>query len=250
LEDSFTFDFSFDVTGKIWQLSIDQKFGQIGIEVREEATHEIFFLVFQIDSLDISDYLIVDTADWWTTLTKLNGSLLLLDKYQDPQDPTQKSVVVYHWHEQKLLIEIQDFQLAEITHDVISGTSVSDKSAQVIQLSDLDFHENRPKTEVSVMYPVFCPPQSETFELVREYLAAEPVLGLEYLESNDCIIISYYVRSDAKFDRRLLLIKGEQEVFHQVQDENLDGYASGAFLILSDYLIFVSNSNQINGIKI
>lgn len=250
MEDHLTFDFSFDVSGKIWQLAFDESSGQIGIEVRDEKEQELYFLIFDILKIEISDYFHIPAADWWSTIIGLRSGKILLDKYLDPQDPTKKSLVIFDSQGVSELIEIDDFQLSEIIDNAIIGTSASDKSVikkhELITQISSEINSSNP----SVGFPVFEAEGSETFVLVTEYLNKELSIGVEYYEVEECIIFSYYVRSGAKFDRKLVMIKDGVELVHSIQDKGLSGYASGAFFIMSGYLIFISNSNQINGIKI
>jgi hypothetical protein len=250
LEDDLTFDFSFDVSGKIWQLSIDENGNQVGIEVRDEEEQELFFLVFDLNVIEVSDYLIVPGADWWTTIIALRSGLLILDKYQDPQDPTKKSLLIFDTKTQADPIEIDDFQFIRIDGERIIGTAASDKSqSREFGLDGLKLDGAGDGKNIAE-YPVFAASGSEIFNLSLEYLNQKIEMGVEYFETNDDIIISYYVRSGAKFDRRLVVIQNGQEIAHFTQDIGLNGYASGAYFVMKGYLIFISNSNQINGIKI
>ncbi|MEO9475810.1 MAG: DUF4905 domain-containing protein [Cyclobacteriaceae bacterium] len=246
MEDNRTLDFSFEVSGKIWKLVIDEYFSQLALEVRDDEEQELSFLVFNVDSLTISDYLQHQTADWWTTLVAVRERYLFLDQYTDPQDPTSKALMYWNW-ENGQAKSLEDFQLLTIDGDKLGGTSASDRS--INKVSDtIDLPQVGEKNQID--YPDFYSSDTQTHKLVCDYLEVELDLGIEYFEQAENIIISYYVRSGAKFDRKLAVIKDGEEVFHQVQDFGMEGFAAGAFFILSEYLIFITNSNQINGIKI
>lgn len=246
MEDNRTLDFSFEVSGKIWKLAIDEYFPQLAIEVRDAEEQQLSFLVFDIGSLEISDYLEQESTDWWTTLVAVRDRYLFLDQYTDPQDPTSKGLMYWDWKNGELKI-LEDFQLQAIDGNKIRGTSASEKS--ITKVSDsIDLPEGGMKNQVN--YPDFFSPDTPTHKLVCDYLEAELSLGVEYFEQAENIIISYYVRSDAKFNRKLVVIRDGEEVLHEVQDFGLDGFAAGAFFILCGFLIFITNSNQMNGIKI
>lgn len=251
MKDNLAFDFSFDVTGQIWQVAVDELSGNIGVEVRAEADQDISFLVFQTSTLTVSDYFTIDETDWWTTLVRIKEDFLFLDKYEDQQDPTKKTLLIFDSSSCTLVRKITDFQIVEFSDQGLVGQIKNNGDADsIIIYSDLGIRTGNSQSESVVFYPLFYPETSETFTLASEYLKKELALGVEYFEQGETIIISYYQRSGSKFERLLVLIESGHEVFHELIDESLTGYASGAFFIANEYLIFITNGNQINGIKI
>lgn len=251
MEDDLTFDFSFNVDGQIWQLAIDDASRSIGIEVRDADKQEISFLLFDVATFEVSDYLTVIEVDWWTTLVALKNNLMFFDKYSDPQDPTKKSMLVFDCKRQALIKNVEDFQLTEISENTLIGTLASDKSVEKrFIIEEINWRIEDTQSETSTEYPSFFSEGSDTFMLAKSYLDQEIVLGIEYWEQGGYIIMSYYIRSGSKFDRKLLVVENEIEKIHLTLDTNLEGYASGAFMIISGYLIFITHSNQINGVKI
>ncbi|MEP4534337.1 MAG: DUF4905 domain-containing protein [Cyclobacteriaceae bacterium] len=225
---------------------IDEYFPQLAIEARDEEEQELSFLVFNVESLEISDYLQHQATDWWTTLVAVRERYLFLDQYTDPQDPTSKTLMYWDWENGRAKT-LEDFQLLAIDGHTLGGTSASDRSIKKVS-ETIELPAVGEKNQIE--YPDFFSGGSRTHKLVCEYLEAELDLGIEYFEQAENIIISYYVRSGAKFDRKLVVIKDGEEVLHQIQDFGMEGFAAGAFFILAGYLIFITNSNQINGIKI
>ncbi len=251
MEENLTFDFSFDVPGKIWQLAFDQTQGTIALEVRDSEEQLSSFLVFDLKSLETTDFLSIEEVDWWTTLVYVSGDYLFLDKYLDPQNPTAKSLLIYDYRKENLVAEVEDFQMVGFDANQIFGTLASDRNMDsAIELSELGMSPlETQQTEIAI-FPSFFSPGSETFELAKEYLQEDIGLGIEYLEHQGHVIISYYTKDGAKFARHLVFIRNEEEIFRLKQDSNLEGYAAGAFLVMNGYLIFINQSNQINGVKI
>lgn len=251
MEDNIAFDFSFEVPGQIWQLAVDELTGNIAIEIRDPDQQELFFLLFRIETLEVSDYIEIEEADWWTTLFALKEGLLFLDKYDDQQDPTKKTLLVYDAIRKEMIQSIDDFQIQSFGRDALEGHLASDTKIEMsINFSDIGLAKGRVIDDELVQYPVFFPENSSIYSLAKEYLNIDIALGVEYFEMGTTIIISYYVRSGAKFDRMLLVIRDEDEFVHIKLDRNLNGYASGSFLVIKNYLIFITNANQISGVEI
>ena len=99
--------------------------------------------------------------------------------------------------------------------------------------------------------PVYYPSGSESCQLVEEFLDIPASgLGCEYLEEGDFIIICYYVRLGTKFDRWLMVIKSECEIYHSRIDREMDGFASGGFFVLDRLLVFIENRIKIHGVEL
>ena len=251
MEENLTFDFSFDVPGKIWQLAFDQNQGKVAIEVRDEEQQQSFFLVFDLNSLESTDFITIAEVDWWTTLVSTSGDYLFLEKYLDPQNPTAKSLLVYNFLENRLLAELEDFQMIGFNVSQLFGTLASDRNVDsAIDLAEIGMKPLVMDQNEEIIFPSFFSSGSETFELAKEYLQLDIALGVEYLEHESHVIISYYTKDGVKFDRNLVVIKKEEEILRLKQDTSLEGIATGAFMIMEGYLIFINYSNQINGVKI
>ena len=246
-----SFQFSFSVKGKIWRAVPDPGHGKLILEIR---TPDVQLLTFRLLDLHIfreePDFSIQE-ADWWSTAICLNYPLLLLEQYVNPQDPTEKALIVYDIAAKRMLHREENFHFTDFSRDSLLGHHPRDRNEQKdIHLPGAK-HRGREVDEVSD--PFYFSPGSEGMDLVQQFLDSEPSgLGCEYLEEGNYIIISYYVRSTTgtNFSRMLLVLNGDDELYHEVQDVSLDGFAAGAFFVWNGLLIFIKNGKQINGIQL
>ena len=93
--------------------------------------------------------------------------------------------------------------------------------------------------------PSFYDLDSENNKIVTEFLGITPVLPSEYLEIQDNIIISYYLRSEIGFDRFLLLLRDGKKQWKVRQDHQMKGFASGAFFVVDNMLVFVRDRHEV-----
>lgn len=221
--------------------------GSLVLELRDEAAQSISYEVIILADRQKSASFAVSEADWWTTLLRSVHPYLLLEKYNDPQDPMSKDLIVYDMAQQRVHEVLRDFQMSGLGESVVYGYHPKDHSSE--RTFALDFANRQVKNKVE--YPAYYAPGSEDWKLVMAFLEVTvPTLGCEYYEHLDYIMISYYERLGTKFDRKLLVMKGDAELYHQIVDSNLTGFASGSFFIFNDLLIFVQNGEQINAIEL
>lgn len=89
-------------------------------------------------------------------------------------------------------------------------------------------------------------PENECFQTVTQFLDQPIVLGCEYLEQDELIIICYYLLKEKGFERKLLVLKNGKEQLHEIQDKEMSGFALGGFFTFQNRLIFVRNKTEIN----
>lgn len=241
-----TFHFSFSFAGKIWQMAQDRVRAELIIELRDTAGHEQVFYVLDLEQGSLSAGFDIPSADWWTTLHRASFPWIFLEHYTDPEDPGKKDLLMYNRASDQVQRSGQ-FQLMEILEDRLIGHD-PEHSLEKKEIN-LDLKPN--ETEVKTVYPAYFAPGSESHALVMQFVeAGADELGCEYFEGDEYIIICYYQRLGTKYLRKLLVLKGETELYSGLVDSNLEGYASGGFFIVNNLLVFVENGNQINAIKL
>lgn len=216
------------------------------VEIREEETQEVYFQIIRLENGEIGEVFSIDHADWWTTLRSLYYPFVFLEKYNNPEDPSEKDLLVVDL-ERKQEEVVSQFQLVRVEDGKIIGTDPKD------QLMKREFTLDIKLTPsgANVNYPAYFAPGTESYETVAAFLElVDRELGCEYYEADDCIIICYYQRLGTEFVRKLLVMKGEAELYNGLIDFNLKGFASGGFLMVNNLLVFVENGNQINAIEL
>lgn len=106
--------------------------------------------------------------------------------------------------------------------------------------------ETTPSTDDSIEAPIIFRAGSPGFDTFIRLLGHRAVLACEYLEHGDTIIVSYYVQESDRFDRHLLVLKNGEEVYHQLQDAEMQGFAPGSFFTYQNHLIFVRHTHELN----
>ena len=195
--------------GVVFNSAVNSK-SQLAIESKNgEITS---FSVYDL----ITGKLLSENRTWnlspWHSLSAIDETSIILSYFENKQNPDQVSFIRYD---------------PEI-----------DQLGDVVDKSSIGYPMSH--------YPRLFLPESEGFQIAVQFLAEQIVLGCEYLELEEVIILSYYLPTTKGFDRKLLVLKNGKEVVHEVQDKGMTGFASGSFFTFQDRLIFVRDMTELN----
>lgn len=180
----------------------------LAIESRTE--NQLFYSVFDLVTGRLLSEIPARLLSPWYTLSGTADGRLILQHFESRQNPDQVKLFVFDFWKNTLLNEIPE------------------APPQPIVQSPTFFHET-----------------SADFGLFKQLIGPELVLGCEYQEVNTHVIISYYVRTGTSFCRFLLILTDGQEVYRDVQDEEMKGIALGSFFTFQNRLIFVRHTREL-----
>lgn len=178
------------------------------LEIRDQVEQRVS--IYLLDLEDLSYKTIPINLSWWMRIVGVNGEQLFYIEYLDQKDPNQQTCYA------------QNFD-----------------GSNLCQVKDLPHFKN------IIIEPMIYDNESANHHTVSEFLALDLILPCEYLEWEEKIIISYYLRSGNGFDRYLLLIRDGEKQCKVLQDQGMKGFSPGAFFVFRDKLIFVKNKNEI-----
>ena len=147
----------------------------------------------------------------WHSLAAFDQTGLILRYFENKQNPDQVSFIRYDANLDKLLTDV-DINI------IISPTTV---------------------------IPNLFVPESEGFQMIAQFLDQPIVLGCEYLEHQNVIIISYYLPFGKCFERKLLILDDGRKVLDKIQDKNINGFAPGGFFTFQNRLVFINENTEI-----
>lgn len=178
------------------------------LETRDQNNQRAIIQRLKLSSLELQE---VDISiAWWHKLLAAKGGLLYMVEYADKDDPTKQSL---------FCIDVENAQRKEVTilPDVMPG----------------------------ILEPQLYEHGGKHHKTVSDFLGAQLPLSCEYMEWEEKIIISYYLRSDIGFDRYLLLLNEGKKVWKMLQDGQMKGFSPGAFFVFNHQLIFIKDRHEI-----
>jgi len=192
----------------IWNTALDESARYLYIEVRSEEDQVVQLVQMHFESMTTK--ILEFKFNWWDKLVGADDGFIYLVTYHNQQDPADHSIIQIH---------------------------ASDLSRQEVQ--------ELPNWHEKSIHPFVYESDTEYHKTVSDFLSLEQPLSCEYLEWNDKIIISYYVRSENVFDRYLLLLKDGNKELKVCQDQGMKGFAPGAFFVFENQLIFIQDRNEV-----
>ena len=192
----------------IWTMVIDEVSNQLIIELRNERDKKVFLVCLKPDSKKVSKLDI--EPSWWDKLVTASPDEICLISYNDQNNPSDH----------------QFYRIDRSTGERAKLDSI-------------------PEVYVSAVLPQLYEHGTAHHKTVSEFMGLELPFACEYIELNDYIIISYYLRSENGFDRFLLCLKGGEKKWKLKQDAGVKGFSPGAFFVLKNQLIFIRERNEV-----
>ncbi len=243
----FNFAFSFHFEEVIWKTSVDRGAGLLALELRDHENLKTSFSVLNVPAKRIGKQFQVEGADWWSSLLLIKNNHLFVEKYEDAQNPLDKSLIVASANDGSVVKHLPGHQLVEVRDRSIVIQKIEDPAVRIEeQLSG----KSQTSDHYDFFEPMVFPEGSDNFEMVKSFLGKNIVSQVDYLEWGDYIIISYFIPEEKEFSRRMMVLKDEREVFRAVLDQKMDGVAPGGFFVFKNFLIFIIERNQINAIEL
>ncbi len=195
--------------GNLSQSAIDAN-NHLAIESRQGES--IFFSIYDLATGKQLINCQADELNPWYSLVAFKGNKLVVQYFENKKNPDLVRFFTYDPYKSKLGKEVgeEDFEIATVSP------------------------------------PILLHPEMKGFDTVKQFIGKNVVLGCEYEETEDAIVISYYLKEKTSFDRYLMVVKDAEVVYHEVQDTGLKGFAPGSFFTYQNRLIFVREKSELN----
>ena len=173
--------------------------------------HEaLYFTVFDLHSGETVQRLQPEDLSPWHSLVAVRENLLIIQYFENKKNPDNVSFSALDW---------RNGNWSEYSGKYASST---------------------------VHIPEIFPVDSPGFQTMKQYIGKELVLGGEYLELDDLLLLTYYLPNAQTFKRHLMIIRNGTTVYHERQDTKMTGFAPGSFFTFRNRLIFARENNEIN----
>ncbi len=192
----------------IWSILVEKEGNRLLIEERDEGGKHRYPFFVSLDNYDKNRIHL--KLNWLERMVYCENGVAYVVFYENQDDPS-----AHQFYE----IEIETGVRREVAH--------------------------LPSYRLSIDEPFFYKVGSDHHHTIASFLQLELPLSCEYFEQGAYIMISYYLRSDDGFSRYLLLLKDGRKVWKIAQDTDMKGFASGAFFVFRNQLIFIKDQYEI-----
>lgn len=255
--------FSHHLPGTIWNTLAIPKSDIVIVEVRDDRNFQVLFYALNFRDGKFLWEGIKLKESWWIGLTASNENTVLFHTYVNKGNPDHKNLIAFDIFSKTVRWEIEEFsffdwndaeiwgyqtkgELTQATIDIGKGTLVEKTWTPKNLEGRVD--SGRPVQYVEGM------PHFETVKLfVQQKTIYRPIIGAEYLEWKELIMISCYVADGTKLQDNqgilanyLLVFSKEGEVMLEVKlGEKLTGLGIGTFFMHSGCLFLVKNKSEL-----
>ena len=254
-------NFSFSFEGLIWNAVIVPLQKILILEVRDEKKRQVSFSALQYESKSFFWQNHRLTERWWIGLLAARDSVVLFHKYNEAGNPDRLTVLAMDFYSRKILWKKENFSFHDFTPGGIIGFSGSEQShqevldplsgEQVDYPEKLDFGNDKISDPLRPFQYLEGTPFFETVRSFLKKVGIAPVVAAEYLDYQELIIISYYVKEENGLINFLLVLdKNGGTLLNEKIAEGLKGIGADTFFILPGYLFYVRNRNEFFSYKI
>ena len=201
---------------------------------------------------------------WWSTLKAAMNGCVLLVKFNDPEMPEQRGMLVLDGQTGKTCWRKDSAQVMQTDADgIVLAESDGDQSTyqkmrwqdgssmQEVSIKQLFSTFNKKVKESSLVeYPFHFEEENSFFSKIQEYLEIitrhKAVRMIEYLEKGDKVLISYYIYEEEKLANYILVADEKGSVLvHEKLHGALAGIGMDTFFVVKDQLVVVKNNNEL-----
>ncbi|MCP4522228.1 MAG: DUF4905 domain-containing protein [Cytophagales bacterium] len=250
--------FDLEVEGQVWKQFIDEENQYLVVEGRNGDEHQVAFYIIDITKGEVINTIKPDDETWWLGIEDVQNGCILLHGYESEQSPVHKGVYCYDALTGQLLWEREDDYFYQKVDDKTIYLATSEQEFLKIETRSGEILETTAESlplqtqEIkSIGYPLHYDKENSHFETLVKFLIQlqniEPVNAIEYWESSQHIVISYYICDEEnKLENYLLILSTEGEIlFQDCIAESLEGVGLDTFFIYQEKLFFVQKKNKV-----
>lgn len=204
-----------------------------------------------------SDYKLVElntSLDWWSGIEALNGNIVLFHGYLQEDLPIHQGIKAFDAIKNEWIWENEFVAFDSIADKQITAKSTIGSIAKNIyldiktglEIETPSIQNQIPNPEIANFLSSEETYFAEIASFISNYTPLSPTNCCEYLETENHIIVSYYILNEKKLDNYLLVttIDGTEEL-HLCISEGLKGVAAGTFLVSKGLLSFVKDNYEL-----
>ena len=223
------------------------------LELRRPADKTVHFAAYDYAENRFLWQDVTFEEPWWINLSAVAGQMVLFTVYTETNNPDQKSLVAYRLLDQSIAWWRNDFSLTAVAGATVTGFSYKTGMKELTLAADTGVEvaakEGVTPQNLVAIRPFHYKAGEEGFETISTYmagrLAGDPVLGMDYLEYGDFIVISYYLREPELANHLIVLDTEGNEVLREKAGQNLSGIGVDTFFVLEGSLFFVKNKSEL-----
>ena len=252
MADRLVLNFSVPFRGTLWNTLALPAASILFLELRDDRRRLVTFSGLHYDS---GTFLWKDRSyseRWWLSLLAASEGVLLLQQY-NPDHPSLRSLLAVEADSGEIRWTREEFTFERLSGGCLFGFTGTDiRSPACLDLASGSAIDDKSLTDTGdnkisgALGPFLYQEGTPYFTTVRDFLSTNfdhrPEGGVEYLEFNGKVVISYHIRNPDGLTNYLLVIRESGAILlHEKMADGLPGLGTDTFFVLSGCLFFAMN---------
>ena len=246
--------FEHNFQGKIWNTAFGNNTAVL--EIRDEDTRQVSFSALDLQSGEILWQDLRPEKSWWLALVGVFEVYLILHKYSSQQKPEPKGLLILSLQTGEILKKVDDWIFFNCQENILTVYQMDENNMPIYQeiiLENLNTDSLKPQLTQNFSpthYPEDSPHFPAIFNFLYRLISIEAQKGVDYLEIDNKIVISYYIYSNKLFQNYLLVITHDRQILLNDLIATTEGIGIDTFTLQSDTLLYVKNENYFVGYEL
>ena len=246
--------FEHQFEGKIWNTAFGENTAVL--EIRDENTRKVSFSALDLLNGKILWQDLRPEKSWWLALVGVFSDYLILHKYSSQQKPEPKGLLILNVQTSEVIQKIDDWIFFNCRENMLTVYQLDGNNLPVYQEIILErvrkdsFKAKLPRNLSPTHYPEDSPHFPAIFNFLYRLIGIEAQKGIDYLEIDNKIVISYYIYSNKLFQNYLLVITHDRQILLNDLIATTEGIGIDTFTLQSDTLLYVKNENYFVGYEL
>jgi hypothetical protein len=238
----------------VWRLEIDSPGGIILTEVRDVANKKVSFSSINLDSGDVYFDGLETEERWLTGIEAAYDGVILLHSYESESVPTHKGIIALDATTGKALWNNYNsaFDHLSINGPLIFDTRMQPRKLFVANIKTGETtRQYEPLIDLELSNELELPAAVSDEFLLSLHLPGTPLENtIHYLEHNNLRIVSLQAITAGTLQQHLYIMEGENIVFEDLLNTNIQKLQPESFLLYKDKLIYLKNQSQLKVLNI
>ena len=247
--------FEIEFNGKIWDSAYED--GIICLETKNTETKKTTFHLLDLKQVDIISSFHSPLDEFFCGLDTYQNKQTIIHGFDQNQNILTKGISI-HDLQGEVLFTSPDYLFELATKEVVL---VTDKDQQLLKVE-----KNTPVpltnpieldevTSNGTITPIHYTAEDSHFLTIQTFLAQNfqlnPLKGLDYLEHDGKIIISFYLSVGNALRNIIYVLNPHGELlFEDIQDDKLTGIGISTFFVIENRLYYIKTKNLFVGVDL
>jgi outer membrane protein assembly factor BamB len=246
--------------GKVWKMIADPKGSLLVVESRNEILREACLSVICTKTLQLQWQVAMPGFEdpWWTNLHTVSDGVIVISCLQE-DTPVQKGVIALDAGTGVELWRYPTMHIVQVGSTTLEGLLAEDERVQHFDLKtgeDAFAPVGNASAPVNpTLLPLRYTAENKHFATFQAFLHQNnypsPTFAVDYLETGNFLILSYYWQEQGKNALNLLILdrKGTM-LFAETLEKELQGIGLAPFFCMGDLLVFTRSKSAIGLVKL